>query len=124
MLFKAILKPIWTYRIQIWGSASTSNIEIIQRYQSTSLRKVTCVPLYVATQVPNNIIIIIKTWQFHQLNHKFLISAKNYFIQIRKTSKQFCFEPIGHYLHYLTDRKEPEFHTLKIDIKKPQKCLV
>lgn len=117
MLFKAILKPIWTYRIQIWGSASTSNIEIIQRYQSTLLRKVTCAPLYVATQVPNNIIIIIKTWQFHQLNHKFLISAKKYFRQIRKTPKQFFFEPIRHYLHNLTDRKEPEFHILKIDIK-------
>lgn len=79
-----LFKSIWTYGIQIWGSASTSNIEIIQRYQSTLLRKMTCAPLYVATQVLNNIIIIIKTWQFRQLNHKFLISAKKYLDKLEK----------------------------------------
>jgi hypothetical protein len=29
LIYKAILKPIWTYRIQLWGTASTSNIEIL-----------------------------------------------------------------------------------------------
>lgn len=79
-----LFKSIWTYGIQIWGSASTSNIEIIQRYQSTLLRKMTCAHLYVATQVLNNIIIIIKTWQFRQLNHKLLISAKKYLDKLEK----------------------------------------
>jgi hypothetical protein len=27
-IYKAILKPIWTYGIQLWGTVSTSNIEI------------------------------------------------------------------------------------------------
>jgi hypothetical protein len=26
LLYKTILKPIWTYDIQLWGTASTSNI--------------------------------------------------------------------------------------------------
>jgi hypothetical protein len=27
LLYKTILKPIWTYEIQLWGTASTSNVE-------------------------------------------------------------------------------------------------
>jgi hypothetical protein len=27
LLYKTILKPIWTYGIQLWGTASTSNID-------------------------------------------------------------------------------------------------
>ncbi|KMQ86419.1 reverse transcriptase [Lasius niger] len=38
LLYKAILKPIWTYDIQLWGSAAKSNIEILQRFQSKVLR--------------------------------------------------------------------------------------
>lgn len=30
LLYKSILKPIWTYGIQLWGTASHSNIEIIK----------------------------------------------------------------------------------------------
>jgi hypothetical protein len=29
LIYSAILKPIWTYGIQLWGTASTSNIEIL-----------------------------------------------------------------------------------------------
>jgi hypothetical protein len=36
-LYKTILKPTWTYGIQIWGTASTSNIEILERFQSKVL---------------------------------------------------------------------------------------
>jgi hypothetical protein len=38
LLYKTILKPIWTYGIQLWGTASTSNIEILERFQSKALR--------------------------------------------------------------------------------------
>ncbi|VVC35240.1 Reverse transcriptase domain [Cinara cedri] len=31
LLYVAIIKPIWTYGIQLWGCASKSNIDIIQR---------------------------------------------------------------------------------------------
>lgn len=47
ILYKTILKPIWTYGIQLWGTASNSNIEILQRYQSKTLRQITDAPWYV-----------------------------------------------------------------------------
>jgi hypothetical protein len=34
LIYKTILKPIWTYGIQLWGTASTSNIEILERFQT------------------------------------------------------------------------------------------
>jgi hypothetical protein len=34
LIYKTILKPIWTYGIQLWGAASTSNIEILECFQS------------------------------------------------------------------------------------------
>jgi hypothetical protein len=38
------MKPIWTYGIQLWGEASTSNIEILERFQSKALRLITDAP--------------------------------------------------------------------------------
>jgi hypothetical protein len=52
MLYKTILKPIWTYGIQLWGTASTSNVEILERFQSKALRLIVDAPWY----VPNTII--------------------------------------------------------------------
>jgi hypothetical protein len=48
-----MLKPIWTYGIQLWGTASTSNIEILERFQSNALRRIVDEPWY----VPNTIIL-------------------------------------------------------------------
>jgi hypothetical protein len=47
LLYKFILKPIWTYGIQLWGTASTSNIEILERFQSKTLRLLVDAPWYV-----------------------------------------------------------------------------
>ena len=47
LLYKSLLRPIWTYGIQLWGSASNSNIEILQRYQSKTLRMITNAPWFV-----------------------------------------------------------------------------
>jgi hypothetical protein len=47
LLYKSILKPIWTYGIQLWGTASTSNIEILERFQSKALRIIVDAPWYV-----------------------------------------------------------------------------
>ncbi len=43
-----MLKPIWTYGIQLWGTTSNSNIKIIQRFQSKLLRKIANAPWYVS----------------------------------------------------------------------------
>jgi hypothetical protein len=47
LLYKTILKPIWTYGIQLWGAASTSNIEILGRFQAKVLRMTVDAPWYV-----------------------------------------------------------------------------
>jgi hypothetical protein len=48
---KTILKPIWTYGIQLWGTASTSNIEILECFQSKALRMIVDAPWYVPNMV-------------------------------------------------------------------------
>ena len=47
IIYKTVLKPVWTYGIELWGCASNSNIEIIQPYQSKILRILTNAPWYV-----------------------------------------------------------------------------
>lgn len=54
LLYKTILKPIWTYGIQLWGSASKSNIETIQRFQNKILRLITDAPWYVTNECIKN----------------------------------------------------------------------
>ena len=49
-LYKAVIKPIWTYGIQLWGTASNSNIEILQRFQSKTLRSLIDAPWYVTNE--------------------------------------------------------------------------
>jgi hypothetical protein len=40
LLYKSILKPIWTYGIQLWGVASKSNVMCLQRAQNNILREI------------------------------------------------------------------------------------
>lgn len=37
-IYKTILKPVWTYGIELWGTASNSNIEILERFQNKTIR--------------------------------------------------------------------------------------
>jgi hypothetical protein len=50
LLYKSILKPICNYGIQLWGTSSTSKVEILERFQSKALRIIVDAPWY----VPNN----------------------------------------------------------------------
>lgn len=52
LIYKTILKPIWTYGISLWGSASNSHLEILQRFQNKVLRAIVNAPWY----VPNTIL--------------------------------------------------------------------
>lgn len=54
LLYKTILKPVWTYGIQLWGTASNSNIEILQRYQSKTLRSIVNAPWFVSNKTIHN----------------------------------------------------------------------
>jgi len=52
LIYKTILKPIWTYGILLWGTENNSNIEILQRFQNKVLRSIVNAPRY----VPNTIL--------------------------------------------------------------------
>jgi hypothetical protein len=39
-LYKQVIRPVWSYGIQLWGCASESNIQVIQRYQNKVKKKV------------------------------------------------------------------------------------
>jgi hypothetical protein len=43
--------PIWAYGIQLCGTASTSNTEILEHFQSKALRMILDTPWYVPTTV-------------------------------------------------------------------------
>ena len=51
LVFKAILKRIWTYGVQLWRSASNYNLDILERFQSKVLRIITDAPCYVPNAV-------------------------------------------------------------------------
>jgi len=48
LIYKTIIKPIWTYGIEIWGCASKSSQAILQKAQSKILRMITSAPWYVS----------------------------------------------------------------------------
>jgi hypothetical protein len=54
LIYKVILKPIWTYGIQLWGTRSNSNIENLERFQSKVLILIVDVPWYVPNSVIRN----------------------------------------------------------------------
>ena len=46
LLYKQIVKPIWTYGIQLWGCSKISNINLIQKFQNKVLRDIVDAPWY------------------------------------------------------------------------------
>jgi hypothetical protein len=47
ILYKQAICPVWSYGIQLWGCASDSNIQVIQRYQKKVLKCIVNAPWYV-----------------------------------------------------------------------------
>ena len=50
LIYNTILKPTWTYGVEVWGSAKASNILHLQRFQSKVLRHITDTQFYVSNQ--------------------------------------------------------------------------
>jgi hypothetical protein len=46
LVYSQVMKPVWTYGIQLWGCASKSNIQRIQKYQNKVLRGIVNAPWY------------------------------------------------------------------------------
>lgn len=51
LIYQAILKPVWCYGLQIWGTTKKSNRLIIQRYQNKVLRQIADAPWYVTNDL-------------------------------------------------------------------------
>ena len=47
LLYNQVIKPVWTYGIQLWGCTSQENIETIQRFQNKVLRMIVNAPWYI-----------------------------------------------------------------------------
>jgi hypothetical protein len=54
LLYKCMIKPVWTYGIQLWGCAKPSHTQIIQRLQSKIVRSITNAPWYVSNLTLHN----------------------------------------------------------------------
>jgi hypothetical protein len=50
LIYKTVLKPIWTYGIQLWGCSSKTNQKLIQTAQSKILRTIVNAPWYVSNR--------------------------------------------------------------------------
>lgn len=50
LIYQSIIKPIWTYGVQLWGCTKPSNQAIIQRSQNYCLRLITNAYRYVTNQ--------------------------------------------------------------------------
>ncbi|KAF0761902.1 Uncharacterized protein FWK35_00008402, partial [Aphis craccivora] len=48
LIYKILLKPIWVYGIQLWGSAKPINSAVLNTYQSKTLRQITKELYYVS----------------------------------------------------------------------------
>jgi hypothetical protein len=46
-LYKQVIRPVWSFGVQLWGCASDSNTEVIQRYQNKVLKCIISLPWYV-----------------------------------------------------------------------------
>jgi uncharacterized protein YeeX (DUF496 family) len=46
-LYKQVIRPVWSYGIQLWGYASESNIQVIQHYQNKVLKCIVNAPWYI-----------------------------------------------------------------------------
>jgi len=51
---KCVLKPVWTYGIQLWGCAKLSHTQITKRVQSKILRSIRNAPWYVSNRTLHN----------------------------------------------------------------------
>ena len=53
-VYTLTIKPTWTYGIQLWGSASNSHLDILERFQSKALRMLTNAPWFVPNAIIRN----------------------------------------------------------------------
>uniref|UniRef100_A0A2S2NHM6 Putative RNA-directed DNA polymerase n=1 Tax=Schizaphis graminum TaxID=13262 RepID=A0A2S2NHM6_SCHGA len=54
IMYKSLLKPIWTYGLQLWDAAKKSNTYRIQTFQNISSRRLSNAPPYISNHALHN----------------------------------------------------------------------
>ena len=49
-MYNAVFKPVWTYGLQLFGTASKSNIAVMERFQNKVLRAITNAPWFISNK--------------------------------------------------------------------------
>jgi hypothetical protein len=76
LLFKCIIKPIWTYGIHLWGCIKPSYTKIIQSFQFKVLPLITNARWYVSNlTLHNNLQIPFVIEEIHRLSTLYTIKA-------------------------------------------------
>jgi hypothetical protein len=75
LIYKQVIRPAMTYGIQIWGTAKKSNINILQSFQSISLRVITGAPWFVSNQSLHNDLKILTLPELASQSYKKLHTA-------------------------------------------------
>jgi hypothetical protein len=84
LVYEVILKLIWTYGIQLWGSASISNFEILERFQGKVLRMITDAPWYVPnTVLPQDLQITSVKEEIHRFRAR-LYTHPNLIVRLKR----------------------------------------
>ena len=79
ILYKTVLKPIWTYGIQLWGTASNTSIDIIQRAQSKILRTMTGAPWYIRNEnIHRDLEVPLVRDEFRKLREKYILKLETH----------------------------------------------
>jgi hypothetical protein len=72
-IYKAIIKPAWTYGIELVGCSKPSNTKILQAFQSKTLRKLANAPWYISNVTLHNVLripYVIEVVRTYAKNHK------------------------------------------------------
>ena len=79
ILYKTILKPIWTYGIQLWGTASNTSVDLIQRAQSKILRSMTGAPWYIRNKnIHNDLEVPLVKDEFEKTREKYALKLRQH----------------------------------------------
>jgi hypothetical protein len=79
-IYKAIIKPVWTYGTELWGCSKPSNTTILQTFQSKTLRKLANAPWYISNLTLHNdlrIPYVTEAIRTNAKNHKNLTAQNN-----------------------------------------------
>jgi hypothetical protein len=72
-VYKGIIKPIWTYGIELWGCRKPSNTKILQTFRSKTLRILANAPwniLYLTIHNDLNIPYVTEVIRVYSKKHK------------------------------------------------------